>query len=352
MSEAKHPEAGKSPEAPKPTDAGSKAVEKTADKVSAETKNDIEKTIGKAEKAESKKEHAEHHDDTKHEEHPHEQHSDTKGKATKGPNAIRSLIDEAQKLTEGSSASGGQRLGTIVGGTALGLGIGASSALEGTSAMGSTLAGAGAWTSGALTSAAKFIGLGTGTNATSNLMMALTNNGWMPILPEWLGSVSAGNAIGPAIVGAGALYAIGKLKSLITRENYPGVVRPIWEAMKIPAELTVGGVKLGYNGLMKGPGYIAGGVYNTVAGALNYGIKKPLSFLKHTVWDKAMKPALTPTAWGVGGAVAGSMLIAPFTGGSPLIVGGLGYMGMNIAKHMGWIGGSGNATSSSGNGHH
>lgn len=354
MSEAKHPEAVKAPEAPKPAESGSKAVEQNASKVSAEAHKAAEKAMGASEKNEHKKEHPEQHDDAKPEEHPVEHSNDTKGKgkSSKGPNAIRSLIDEAQKLTEGSPASGGQRLGTLVGGTALGLGIGSAPALAGTSAVGSALASTANWTSGALTSVAKYIGLGTGTNATSNLMMTLTNGSWMPTLPAWLGGASLGNAIGPAIVGAGALYGIGKLKSLVTRETYPGVIRPMWEAMKIPAEVAVGGVKLGYNTLMKGPGYVADKAYKTVAGALNWGIKKPLGFLKNTVWDKAMKPALAPTAWGVGGAVGGALL-GTFTGGNSYIVGGLGYMGMNLAKHMGWIGGSGNsAPSSSGNGHH
>lgn len=354
MSEAKKPVAPEAHESAHPAEAKPKAVEQKVGKETANVKNAINHTLdGKADKPESKKEHAEKDDSGQSEAHAeaHPQHAKTKGASSKGPNAIRSLIDEAQKLTAGSPASGTQRLGTILGGTALGLGIGSAPALAGTSAIGSALASTANWTSGALTSVAKYIGLGTGTNATSNLMMTLTNSSWMPTMPAWLGGASLGNAIGPAIVGAGALYGIGKLKSLVTRETYPGVIRPMWEAMKIPAEIAHEGIRLGYNGLMKGPGYIAGGAYNIVSGALNWGVKQPLGFLKDKVWDKALKPALSPTAWGVGGAVGGALL-GGFTGGNSYIVGGLGYMGMNIAKHMGWIGSSGKESSASSNEHH
>ena len=354
MSEEKKSEATKAPESAKPAESKPKAVEEKVAKGTSDAKEAINATLaGKAEKHETKKEHAEKDDSGQSEAHAEtHDHKTSDKKSAGGKNAIRSLIDASQKLTEGSSASGSQRLGTLLGGTALGLGIGSAPALAGTSAVGSALASTANWTSGALTSVAKYIGLGTGTNATSNLMMTLTNSSWMPTLPAWLGGASLGNAIGPAIVGAGALYGIGKLKSLYTREYYPGVVRPMWEAMKIPAELTHEAVRLGYNGLMKGPGYIADKAYNTVAGALNWGVKKPLGILKDKVWDKALKPALAPTAWGVGGAVGGALL-GTFTGGNSYIVGGLGYMGMNLAKHMGWIGGSGNsASSSSGNEHH
>ena len=245
-------------------------------------------------------------------------------------------------------------------GTKLGAGLGAAGAL---SASGSSLASwpllgkipylpqALGWLQGSITGVTNSLGIGTGPLATHSVLQTWPSWLWQiggSTMPAWLGPALTG-----AVVIPGALWSIGKMKSLITGTEYSGFVQPIKEALKLPFQTAAAPFKLGYKGLLKlreGTVFTGKKIGDLGKGIVKYGVTEPLKFLNEKLVKGVIAPMLKPTGWGVGGAVAAGLLMGSNPGFLTAI--GLGYLIPNLIKNKGWLIGGGGTGSSSPTGSH
>lgn len=165
------------------------------------------------------------------------------------------------------------------------------------------------------------LGLTTGAAATNPLLASITST-----------------AVGPTAVGAvgvpSALWALGKAKSWVTRTEYPGFTRPIYEALITPAQLAIAPFKYGHKAIMHGPGYIK----KKIKDGWSWTKKNPIGFMKQNVWEPLVKPIIKPTVWGIAGAALGTS--AALFGGAPVVLpsAALGYGLMNYLSNSGRLG--------------
>ena len=184
------------------------------------------------------------------------------------------------------------------------------------------LAQASGWLQSGLSSLTTPLGLGTGTNAT---------NAFMASLPTGMGPAAA-----VALGIPTALWGIGLTKALITGDKTErGYWGHVSQATKLISQMPF----MPYHFAMKArvkTGEMAQSVWNTAkkpfAGAWNLAGK-----IAKSAWNTTAattSAALTPTKWGIGGALLGVALSGGTAAAIP-VTAGLGYGIMNYLKNTG-----------------
>ncbi len=168
-------------------------------------------------------------------------------------------------------------------------------------------------------------------------------NSWIRNPLAMLG-IGTGTALSAPTAGLGALaagpalWAAGKMKSWFTRKEYPGVTRPIYEAMITPVQLAAAPFKLTHRAIMDGPGYI-GGKMKEAYGWVKDHPYKAMTGAASAVWNSAVKPVIQPTLPGVSLGFLGASAALMSTGS--LMTGGVagiaGYGLINYLKHKGYL---------------
>jgi hypothetical protein len=321
------------PEAPKEgaPKAGASKPDAAAEKIATDTKAKVDAAVGK--ETSKGTEHADSHQSGSHDS-PEHGHGDDHGHEGHGKDTIQGLIDAARKFeTAGhhhvkfppagdmSKISGAEKrnAGIMAGTTA----TVAAAPLWGGVPVLSTLNAA----VQGFVQEIPFVGpsIVQGATALQGAAASTFNS---------LGVWGTAGAV-PAVLGG--LWLAGKAKSVITRKEYSGIARPIYEAVRTPFELAYLGAKVPYDMVIHGPGYIADKTYKAGKYVWKKAVTQPKEWLKDNLWNPYMKPALKPSVWGVGAGLGGATILAPFTGGSSLLVGAAAYAAANFANHYGWL---------------
>jgi|GEM_PF-2052548 hypothetical protein len=179
---------------------------------------------------------------------------------------------------------------------------------------------------GALTSVTNTLGLGTGPAATAS---------WLQNWPSWLYKIGGSTmpaALGPTVLGAGGLLALGKLNEWLTGKK-GGLLRSFWNGVRAPVDIPMWGL----NKFTKIPSQLKKGA--------NWVLNRPsVQWVRQNIvapTTKFVGNVIKPTKWGLGAGVAGWWLLSGATGGQALVWAGAGYGLVNLLNNSGVLHGRG-----------
>lgn len=172
------------------------------------------------------------------------------------------------------------------------------------------------WTQKSILSASNFLGVNTGTAATTS---------WLAALPNW---------VGPTAVAAGGLWGLGKFSEWLTLREKSGfnVLKTMWNGTRLVYDLpkvTLGKVWQ----WTKSP-------FTKKENIINRSVVGIKNIVRDWAWNPLIKPVVHPTKLGVGVGILGAVFGNALTGGSPLVIAGTLYGIGNYLTNKGHLAGA------------